>query len=106
MPGCKDNFVLVAAGDNLLNDASARYMVNVPIRDLRAAKAALTSDLAAAAKVAMFKPVDVSPCMMQMRPCTVIVASTGTDGSTALNAVGGRLCGAVAACWHGLSMSC
>ena len=67
------NNLLVAAGDNLLNDASARYMVNVPLRDLRAAKAALTSDLAAAAKVAMFKPVDVSLCTMQMRPCCATV---------------------------------
>lgn len=81
MPGFDDAILLVVAGENLLNDASARYMVNVPVRDLRAAKAALTSDLAAAAKVAMFKPVDVSLCMMQMRPRVVI--ATGTARSTA-----------------------
>ena len=101
---CRYFLLLVAAGDNLLNDASARYMVNVPARDLQAAKAALTSDLAAAAKVAMFKPVDVSLCTLQMRPC--IEAATGpcTVRGTAPNAVGRRLCGAANACWHGLSL--
>ena len=87
MPGFHDDFLLVTAGDNLLNDASARYMVNVPVRDFRAAKAALTSDLAAAAKVAMFKPVDVSLCIPQMRSCIVTVTGTSTHGNTAPNAV-------------------
>ena len=95
-------FLLVAAGDNLLDDASARYMVNVPVKDLQAAKAALTSDLPAAAKVAMFKPVDVS--LSRCIPCTATASGACTSRGTGPNAVGERIRGAAVACWHEFSV--